>query len=307
MMNQKNLSFQVVSSHTIMPQTAFCCAENLNLCTIFFCRRKNFSFFFSLSFALSCLIHPLCIYIMKITCAKHLKDFNQHAGRWLSERKVLSRKIIIIWLLCTDYINLLERERERERRTCVTNNKVWVSESQWLLKDKRTKTKITIPCESVHNGSLAKDCSGKAKDREQDESKNFKVNCKKKSSREKGKGEACLRVRLMSGWRGERERESEPCACIFTHCYMLHHAHIHKNLCFVPNPKFGGKWVRERERKSEKRFNDLCAQWHIPLVHSSDFVYGKCNFRAFLTAHRVMAAVIDAMRRGDGCCCCCWI
>lgn len=52
---------------------------------------------------------------MKITCAKHLKDFNQHAGRMVEEsveraksrarndEKCCEQKIIIIiWLLCSE-------------------------------------------------------------------------------------------------------------------------------------------------------------------------------------------------------------
>lgn len=63
-------------------------------------------------------------------------------------------------------------------------------------------------------------------------------------SEEKGKGEV-LFMGEVDEWVKERVRENRVHA--FHHCYMLHHAHIHKSLCFVPNPNISGQMERVRE------------------------------------------------------------
>lgn len=158
---------------------------------------------------------------------------------------------------------------------------------------KKKERKISLPwirwkC-SKHNG-LFEEIFGKKEQKRARRMKNFRVNCKSKwgcrmKKVERERWSLFFMGERRGWWVGEyrkSEREKESCACIFNYC-MLHHAHIHKNLCFVPNTNFSGQMVKWERRAGMNSFVDPCCRVQNDIAHSSDFVYGKCNFRAFLS------------------------
>lgn len=104
-------------------------------------------------------------------------------------------------------------------------------------------------------------------------------------------------------WVKERVRENRVHA--FHHCYMLHHAHIHKSLCFVPNPNISGQMERVREswegidwmRTTSSLTYVVLTMTHQSCTHQISSM-GNATLK-LLTAHIRAMAVIDAMWKGE--------